>query len=65
LTEDLPVSGQQLWPDLPLAAWSDTCETLHRWTQIAGKTRLKLTPLINHWWNVTFYAHSRGLVALF
>jgi Family of unknown function (DUF5996) len=63
LTEDRPVPGQQLWPDLPLAAWSDTCETLHRWTQIAGKVRLELTPLINHWWNVTFYVHSRGLVA--
>ena len=58
------MSGQQLWPDLPLAAWSDTCETLHRWTQIAGKVRLKLTPLINHWWNVTFHVDSRGLVAL-
>ena len=56
--------GQQLWPDLPLAAWSDTCETLWRWTQIAGKVRLKLTPLINHWWNVTLRVDSRGLVAL-
>jgi hypothetical protein len=63
LTEDRPVSGQQLWPDLPLTAWSDTCETLHRWTQIAGKVRLKQTPLINHWWNVTFHVNSRGLVA--
>jgi hypothetical protein len=51
------------WPDLPLAAWSDTCETLWRWTQIAGKVRLKLTPMINHWWNVTLYAHARGLAA--
>jgi hypothetical protein len=51
------------WPDLPLAAWSETCETLHRWTQIAGKVRLKQTPLLNHWWNVTFHVDSRGLVA--
>jgi hypothetical protein len=58
------VPGQQLWPDLPLAAWSNTCETLWRWTQIAGKVRLKLTPLINHWWNVTLRVDSRGLVAL-
>jgi hypothetical protein len=25
--------------------------------------RLKQTPLINHWWNVTFFVNSRGLVA--
>ena len=57
------MTANALWPDLPLAAWSDTCETLQRWTQIAGKVRLKLTPLINHWWNVTLYVNSRGLVA--
>lgn len=51
------------WPDLPLQAWSDTCDTLQLWTQIAGKVRLATTPLINHWWNVTFYVTSRGLVA--
>jgi hypothetical protein len=57
------MSVQQLWPDLPFAAWTETCETLQLWTQIAGKVRLKLTPLINHWWNVTFHVHARGLVA--
>ena len=57
------MAGHALWPDLPLAAWSDTCDTLLRWTQIAGKVRLKQTPLINHWWNVTFFVNSRGLVA--
>jgi Family of unknown function (DUF5996) len=57
------MSGNALWPDLPLAAWSETCETLHRWTQVAGKVRLALTPLVNHWWNVTFRVSSRGLLA--
>jgi hypothetical protein len=57
------MSENSLWPDLPLSAWSDTCETLHRWTQVAGKVRLALTPLVNHWWNVTLYVNSRGLVA--
>jgi hypothetical protein len=57
------MSGNSLWPDLPLSAWSETCETLHRFTQIAGKVRLATTPLINHWWNVTFLVNSRGLVA--
>jgi hypothetical protein len=49
------------WPDLPLSAWSDTCDTLHRWTQVVGKVRLALAPLVNHWWNVTLYVTSRGL----
>ena len=57
------MTGHALWLDLPLTGWSDTCETLLRWTQIAGKVRLKQTPLINHWWNVTFFVNSRGLVA--
>jgi Family of unknown function (DUF5996) len=51
------------WPDLPLAAWSETCDTLHLWTQIVGKVRIGLTPLINHWWNSTLYVTSRGLMA--
>ncbi len=49
------------WPELPLAAWQDTCETLHRWTQMAGKVRLALTPRSNHWWNVALYVTARGL----
>ena len=49
------------WPRLPLAEWRDTCETLHMWTQIVGKVRLALTPLVNHWWNVPLYVHPRGL----
>jgi Family of unknown function (DUF5996) len=49
------------WPELPLAEWKDTYETLHMWIQIVGKIRLKLTPLENHWWNVTLYVTSRGL----
>ena len=57
------MTGDSLWPELPLSAWSETCETLHRFTQIAGKTRLATTPLINHWWNVTFLVNSRGLAA--
>jgi Family of unknown function (DUF5996) len=51
------------WPDLPLDAWSQACDTLHLWTQIVGKVRIALTPLINHWWNATSYVTSRGLIA--
>jgi hypothetical protein len=50
------------WPDIPLAAWAETCDTLHLWTQVVGKVRLALTPLVNHWWNVTLYVTARGLV---
>ena len=54
---DLP----ECWPPLPLEAWKDTCATLHMWTQIVGKVRLALTPLVNHWWNVPLYISARGL----
>jgi hypothetical protein len=49
------------WPPLPLAAWEDTYHTLHRWTQIVGKTRLALAPMENHWWQTALYVTSRGL----
>src|SRR5437588_11297445 len=49
------------WPALPLDAWRDTRDTLHMWTQIVGKVRLALSPLINHWWEVPLYVNSRGL----
>ena len=49
------------WPALPLDSWKDTCATLHMWTQIVGKVRLGLTPLVNHWWNVPLYVTARGL----
>ena len=51
----------ECWPELPLAAWNDTRTTLHMWTQMVGKVRLSLTPLINHWWNVPLYVTARGL----
>ena len=57
------MSEGAIWPDLPLAAWSETCDTLQLWTQIVGKVRIALTPLLNHWWNSTFFVTARGLVA--
>ena len=57
----LPADQPECWPALPLNSWKDTCATLHMWTQIVGKVRLALTPLVNHWWNVPFYVTSRGL----
>ena len=49
------------WPELPFTEWEQTCDTLHMWTQIVGKTRLALEPLENHWWNVPLYVTPRGL----
>jgi Family of unknown function (DUF5996) len=51
----------EVWPDLPWQDWESTATTLHMWTQIVGKTRLALTPLVNHWWNVPLYVTARGL----
>jgi hypothetical protein len=49
------------WPALPFSEWENTLDTVHMWTQIVGKTRMVLTPLVNHWWNVTLYVTPVGL----
>ena len=49
------------WPPLDWPQWQATATTLHMFTQIVGKTRLDLTPLQNHWWNVPLYVSVRGL----
>src|SRR5512147_2836209 len=54
-------SQPEAWPDLPYAAWKETCATLHLWTQIVGKTRLARTPWLNHSWHVPLYVTARGL----
>lgn len=49
------------WPALRVADWEPTRDTLHMWTQIVGKIRLTHSPLVNHWWQVTFSVSPRGL----
>ncbi|MGC1982478.1 MAG: DUF5996 family protein [Pseudolabrys sp.] len=49
------------WPELDYAAWKDTRDTLHLWTQVVGKVRLALTPWLNHSWHVALYITARGL----
>jgi hypothetical protein len=66
LAQETPVTHAdrdqpQCWPDLLLESWKDTYATLHMWTQIVGKVRLGLTPLVNHWWNVPLYVSAQGL----
>jgi hypothetical protein len=53
--------SQSPWPELNWADWQDTGDTLHRWTQIVGKVRMALAPMMNHWWQVALYVTSRGL----
>jgi len=53
------------WPVLPaFEAWEDTCTTVHMWSQIVGKIRLKLSPPINHYWGCSLYVTSRGLTTM-
>jgi len=54
-------NSTECWPTLRLEDWEATRATLHMWTQIVGKVRLALTPLVNHWWNVPLYVSARGL----
>jgi hypothetical protein len=49
------------WPALTLSEWAETRDTLHMWTQVVGKVRLALEPMINHWWQITLYPSARGL----
>ena len=49
------------WPPLPLHDWQDTYATLHMWTQIVGKIRMRLAAPLNHWWHVALYVNSHGL----
>ena len=51
----------QRWPELPYAAWRDTRDTLHLWTQVVGKIRLARAPWLNHSWHVALYVTARGL----
>src|SRR4051812_44443790 len=49
------------WPPLTFSEWEKTLDTVHMWTQIVGKMRMALEPLINHWWNVVLYVTPAGL----
>jgi len=61
--EQTPATAKsnEILPALPFDSWKDTQATLHMWSQVIGKVRLKLCPLVNHWWNVPFYVTARGL----
>lgn len=48
-------------PELHLADWRPTKDTLHLYCQIVGKIRLATAPRRNHWWNAPLYVDVRGL----
>ncbi|MCG5218156.1 DUF5996 family protein [Streptosporangium soli] len=49
------------WPSLRVSDWIETRDTLHMWTQVIGKIRLAMAPMVNHWWQVPLYVTPRGL----
>ncbi|RFS19486.1 hypothetical protein DVR12_22900 [Chitinophaga silvatica] len=49
------------WPVLQYNDWKDTLATVHMWTQIVGKIRLRKMPWLNHSWHVTLYVTPWGL----
>ncbi len=51
------------WPELPLAPWRATRDTLHMWTQIVGKTLLARAPAQNHWWHAALRVSPCGLAS--
>ena len=51
------------WPALSGATLHPTLTTLHLWTQVVGKIRLKRTPWTNHSWHVPLYVSARGLTS--
>jgi hypothetical protein len=55
------VIASEAWPRLTLSEWEGTLATFHMWTQIVGKVRLALEPMLNHWWQVPLYISARGL----
>ena len=61
MTAGTTTTNRDAWQALPLDEWLPTYATLHRWTQIVGKTRLRLAPFENHWWHCTLYVTACGL----
>jgi hypothetical protein len=54
-------ASNDAWPTLAYSDWADTCNTLQLWTQVAGKVKLALGPLSNHWWGIVLTVSARGL----
>src|SRR5687768_16620524 len=51
------------FPPMPLEAWVESKETLHRFLQIVGKIRLSAAPRRYHWWHIAFHITGRGITS--
>jgi hypothetical protein len=54
-------TDQDPWPRLDIGGGVETRQSLLFWGQILGKTRLALSPMVNHWWQVSLRLTARGL----
>ena len=48
-------------PELRIADWRPTKDTLHLYAQIVGKVKLATAPPRNHWWHASLTVDVRGL----
>lgn len=55
---------KQKWPELSYEKGRKTYETLHMFTQVLGKIKLKCLPWQNHSWHVTLRFTPTGLTTL-
>ncbi|HEV2037726.1 MAG TPA: DUF5996 family protein [Candidatus Eremiobacteraceae bacterium] len=53
--------NETAWPALPLAAWKDTRDTIHMYTQMVGKIKLALSPEEPEWAHTALFVTARGL----
>ncbi len=53
--------NRENWPELSFPEGNETYQTIHLWTQIAGKIKLRSLPWINHAWHVTLLISPSGL----
>jgi hypothetical protein len=60
-TTGTPKNDQDPWPRLDIGGGVETNQSLLFWGQILGKTRLALSPMVNHWWQVSLRLTARGL----
>jgi hypothetical protein len=56
--------NSEAWPRLDVGGGAETSRSLLFWGQILGKTRLALSPMVNHWWQVSLRLSARGLTTM-
>lgn len=59
----MTVTTYERWPELDYEQWAGSLETLHMWTQMAGKTKLANCTYLNQWWQVGFQLTPVGLTS--